>query len=149
MALNVKLSEEELKFLLESGYLYIDRREFAKAKEVFEGVAATGQATDVARMGLANVLTIQGDTKEAEKQLREALKANPKNAHVQAQLGELLYITGKKEDAVAALKQAEALDPTGPAAKYARAVMAAIDEGTVYSYQDPTQPETAKKAKKK
>jgi tetratricopeptide (TPR) repeat protein len=138
MPLNIKLSTEELKLLLEAGYVLIDRREFAKAKEVFEGVVAVGQAADVARMGLAQVLMIEGNAKEAEKQLKEAAKANPKSAHVHAQLGELYHTMGKKEEALAALKQAEGLDPNGSAGRYARSVREAVEQGIAYTYQDPT-----------
>ena len=137
MGLNVKLRPEEVWAMLEAGYLLAERREYAKAKEVFEGMEALGHGADVAQLGLASVLLIEGNAKEAEKALRAAVKNNPKFALAHAQLGEILYTQGKKEDALASLKQAEDLEPKGPAGEYARWVRQAANEGTVYKYQVP------------
>ncbi len=139
MALDVQLDTEELRLLLEAGFVLIDRRELAKAKEVFEGVVAIGGAgTDVALLGLANLSMIDGNQKDAEKQLKTALQANPNNAHVRATLGELYHTMGKKEQALAELKKAEDLDPNGSAGAYARAVREAVETGVAYAYQNPT-----------
>lgn len=137
MALNMKLSTEEVRLLLESGYLLMERREYAKAREVFEGVEAIGHGADVAQMGLATLHTIQGNTKEAEKLLRASIKTNAKNAYAHAQLGELLHTLGKKDEALASLKQAEDLDPQGPTGEYARSVKKAVDAGIGYKYEVP------------
>lgn len=135
MALDVKLGTEELRLLLETGYLLAERREFAKAKEVFEAVEAIGQGADVAQMGLAHVHLVSGNQKEAEKYLKAAVKANPTNAFAHSQLGELLYTLGKKDEAAQSLKEAESLDKNGPVGEYARAVRQAMDTGLEYRYR--------------
>src|SRR5437879_5158138 len=109
MALDVQISTDELRLLLEAGYLATERREFAKAKEIFEGIQALGRGADVAETGLANLYLVQGNQKEAEKLLKQAVKSNPKNAYATALLGELLHTLGKKDEALATLKQAKSL----------------------------------------
>ena len=61
MALDVQVTSEELRLLLESGYLSTERREYVKAKEIFEGVQALGRGADVAEVGLANLYLMQGN----------------------------------------------------------------------------------------
>ena len=137
MALDLKLGADEVRLLLESGYMLTERREFAKAKEVFEAVEALGQGADVAQMGLANLLVLQGNVKEAEKQLKAAVKTNAKNASAHAQLGELYHTLGKKDEALASLKEAEKLDPQGPTGQYAKSVREAVETGLAYKYEVP------------
>jgi tetratricopeptide (TPR) repeat protein len=149
MALEVKPSQEEVRVLLESGYLLVERRQYDAAKEVFEGVEAMGRGADVAQMGLATLHTIQGNVKEAEKLLKAAVKANPKNAFAHAQLGELYHTMGKKEEALAALKLAEEADPSGPlGGAFARAVREAVEGGHAYRYQVPPDAKAAAAKKK-
>lgn len=129
MALNVKVETDELRLLLESGYLLIQRNELQKAKEVFEGVEALGQGLDVAGLALSHLHLIHGNVKDAEKALRGAVKANPKFALAYANLGELCHTQGRKDEAQEFLGKAEELDPQGPAGQFARTLKAAIAEG--------------------
>ena len=138
MALELQLAPEELRLLLEAGYLATERREWVKAKEIFEGVQAIGRGADVAAVGLANLHLIQSNPKEAEKLLKDAIKSNPKNAYAHALLGELLHTLGKKEESLEILKKARDLgDPA--AAQMASAVEEAVTTGVAYKYQVPGQ----------
>jgi tetratricopeptide (TPR) repeat protein len=137
MALDIQLSTDEVRLLLEAGYLATERREWQKAKEIFEGIQATGRGADVAEMGLANLCLVSNNPKEAEKLLRQALKTNPKNAYASALLGELLHTQGKKDEALAVLAQAKAADK-GAAAEMAGAVEAAVKTEVAYKYKSPT-----------
>ena len=148
MALNVKLTTEELRLLLETGYLLRERRELQKAKEVFEGVQALGQAADVASMGLADVLLVMGNVKDAEKALQAAIKASPKFALAHAQLGELYHTQGKKAEAVEELQKAESLDPQGTAGTFAKSVLKAVETGVDYKYGIPPEKKAAESKKK-
>lgn len=138
MALDLQLAPEELRLLLEAGYLATERREWVKAKEIFEGVVALGRGADVANVGLANLNLIQGQPKDAEKLLKAAIQANPKNAYAHALLGELLHTLGKKEESLEVLAKARELgDPA--AAQMASAVEEAVTTGVAYKYQVPGQ----------
>lgn len=147
MALDVELETEELRFLLESGYLATERREYGKAKEIFEGVQAIGRGADVAEVGLANLHLLQGNAKEAEKHLKQAIKSNGSNAYAHAQLGELLHTLGKKDEALAMLSKATSLDSGGPVGQMAAAVEEAVRTDLAYKYQVPGQAKGAGKKK--
>jgi tetratricopeptide (TPR) repeat protein len=144
MAVDVQISTEELRLLLEAGYLATERREWTKAKEIFEGVQALGRGADVAEVGLANLYLSQGNAKDAEKVLRQAVKTNGSNAFAYAQLGELLHTLGKNDEALEMLKKAKELDK-GAIAAFAANVEDLVKQGVEWSYKDPTKP-AAKKA---
>lgn len=141
MALDVQVSTDEVRVLLESGYLATERREYAKAKEIFEGALALGRGTDVAEVALANLQLVQGNPKEAEKQLRQILKSKPDNAFAHALLGELLHTQGKKQEALDALSKAKAGDPA--LGRMAGAVEEAVTAGATYSYKTVKEQEKA------
>lgn len=142
MALEVQVAPEELKLLLEAGYLATERREFGKAKEIFEGVQALGRGADVAEVGLGNLFLVQGNAKEAEKVLRQAIKSNPQNGYAHAELGELLLTQGKPDEARQMTDKAKVLD-RGAAAALAGAVGEALDQKMAYRYKAPA-PEKGK-----
>jgi len=142
MALDVQVSTDEVRVLLEAGYLATERREFPKAKEIFEGAIALGRGVDVAEVALANLLLVQGNPKDAEKALRQVLKAKPDSAPAWALLGEVLHVQGKKQDALDAVGKAKAGDGA-----LASVLEGAFQEGD-YSYKTPKEVEAAKKAAK-
>ena len=134
MPLDVQITVEETRLLLEAGYLATERKEYVKAKEIFEGVQALGRGADVAEVGLANLHLMQQQSKEAEKLLRQAIKTNPQNAYAHALLGELLHTLGKKEEALESLGKAKALDQ-GATAGMAAAVEEAVKTDVAYKYK--------------
>lgn len=137
MALDLEPSTAEVRLLLEAGYLAAERREYAKAREIFEGVIALGRGADVARVGLANIHLLQSQPKEAEKLLREAVKSSPANAYAWAQLGEFLHTQGKKDEALETLAKARSLDSSGAFGGMAQAVEEAVRTDLAYKYQVP------------
>jgi predicted Zn-dependent protease len=137
MSLGVEVTDQELKALLEVGFLHRERGEVKQAREVFEGVLALRPDLGVAKVGLANVLQLGGDDAGAEAVLREAAEAQPDNAFVQQQLGELLHTLGRKEDALAALDKAIELDAGGPNAAAAQAIKDVVEADIQYTYRAP------------
>ncbi|RME72065.1 MAG: hypothetical protein D6776_09400 [Planctomycetota bacterium] len=137
MALGLEVSEQELKALLEVGFLYRERGEAAEAREVFEGVLALRPDLAVAKVGLANALQLLGDDEAAERLLREAAAAQPDNAFVAQQLGELLHTVGKREEAAEWLRKAIELDAAGPYGQAAKAVLDLLEADVAYTYRAP------------
>ncbi len=137
MSLGVEVTEQELKALLEVGFLYRERGEAQAAREVFEGVLALRPDLAIAKVGLANALQLMGDDEAAEAALREAAEAQPDNAFVRQQLGELLHTLGRKEEAIALLNEAIALEPDGPAGEAARATLEVVEADIQYTYRAP------------
>lgn len=138
MAVNVMVSAEEIRALLEAGFLFRERGEIDKSVEVFEGVLALRPELEVAHIGLANALQVKGDAAGAEKSFRKATSLYPQSALARMQLGEFLYTQGRRDDATAELDKAIELDASGPHGEAARAVKAVIAEGVEYSYQLPS-----------
>lgn len=137
MALDVAVSPEELRALLEMGFLLRERGELDKALEVFDGVLALRPDLEIAHIGLANVYQVQGNNAEAEKVFRSAVERFPQSAHAHAQLGEFFHTVGRKEDALAELEKAIQIDPSGPYGEAARAVKTLVEDGVEYSYGLP------------
>ncbi len=131
----LKISVDELHLLLEAAYLYTDRMERDKAREIFEGVEELRPDAEIVAIGLGNLSLLEGKQTEALKHFKRALSLNPKSALVHAQLGDLYHCMGKKEEALAELKQAKELEPKGAAAEYADGVEKCIAAGIVYKGQ--------------
>jgi tetratricopeptide (TPR) repeat protein len=68
---------------------------------------------------------------QAIQHYKKALAVNPESAFAYAYLGESLFFRGKKDEAVAALEKASALEPTGKSGDFARALLEAIKNGYV------------------
>ncbi|MFC1705325.1 tetratricopeptide repeat protein [Planctomycetota bacterium] len=135
MALNVTISTDELHALLEAGFLLRERAEIDKAGDVFAGVIALRPDIEIAHLGLANILEIQGKDDEAGKILEELTKRSPSSAMAYMQLGEFYHTHEKKEEALKALDKAIELDAGGPFAESARAIKALVEEGVGYQYK--------------
>jgi Tfp pilus assembly protein PilF len=136
MAVGVTISTEELRTLLETGFLLRERGELQKAREVFEAVVALRPDVEIGHIGLAQVLHCMDDA-GAEKAFRKAVEMNPGSAHARSQLGEYLHTRGKKADALKELNRAIELDPSGPFGESARAIKSLVDEGVEYTYALP------------
>jgi len=134
MALDVAVSPEELKALLETGFLFRERKELDKAEEVFAGVIALRPDLEIAHLGLANIAHAKGEVERAEGLFRKMTELFPQSALAFGQLGEFLHTQGKKDAAVEALNKAISLDPSGPHGEAAKAIKALVDEGVEYNY---------------
>lgn len=138
MALDVAVSPEEIKALLETGFLLRERGELDQAEEVFVGVIALRADLEIAHIGLANIAHAKGECERAEGIFRKVTTLFPNSALAFGQLGEFLHTQGKKDDAIAALDKAVSLDPQGPQGEAARAIKALVDEGVEYTYARPS-----------
>lgn len=134
MTLNVEISAQEIRALLETGFLLWERTELDKAAEVFDGVLALRPQLEPALIGLANVRQAQGRAEEAKACFEEATKAHPASANAHALLGEFYHTQGQKDAALRELNKAIELDPSGPFGEAARAIKTLVDEGVAYTY---------------
>lgn len=137
MAVDVAPSPEELRALLESGFLLRERGELEPSKEVFEGVIALRPDLEVAHLGLANALHALGDLDKAEATFKRVVAQFPHSAHALAQLGEFYHTAGRREEALEALDKAIAIDPSGPFGEEARSIKALVEDGVGYTYKRP------------
>jgi len=125
----IQVPSEDLRILLESGYLYLGMQRFKEAKEVFEGVVVLAPKSEVPLVALGNVHCVQGKFDQAIKTYKEALEIEPKSAFATAYLGEALFFRGDKEKAVEALEKASKMEPDGKSGDFARSLLDLIKKG--------------------
>jgi tetratricopeptide (TPR) repeat protein len=130
MVWTVNVSNEELAFLMETGFLYRDLRKHQEACDVFKGVRALLPKSEVPEVALGTVAFQQGDFENAGKHYRRALDLNPRSAWAYAHLGELALFQMNKEQARLHLKTALDLDPRGDYGKLARSLLDLADAVT-------------------
>lgn len=127
----IDVPQQEVALLLEAGYLYMEMGRPKEAEEIFTGVSALLPDSDVARVALGNLQFSQGRFQRALKHHQEALKVRPDSALAQAHVGEALLFLKRHDEGLKALNRAIEMDPDGPAAAFARALIAAYDDGAL------------------
>ena len=144
MAGIIDIKKEDLRLLLEAGYIYLAMGRFKEAKEVFEGIHVLTPEHEVPKVALGNVLFAQKKYLPAIRALKEAVVLNEKSAFAHAHLGEAYLFHGKKEKAMEALDTAIELESKGKAGDFARSLKELIEMG-----YDPIElKKTAQKLKK-
>jgi tetratricopeptide (TPR) repeat protein len=123
----VEASSDDVVFLMEAGYIYLNMGRFKEAKDIFEGVCEIRPDSDVPRVALGNVYHAQGKFLDAAKIHRDTLKDMPNSARAHAGLAECLVFQKKTAEAVQELKKAIELEPESDVGAYARTLIEAID----------------------
>ncbi len=139
----IDVPTEDLRLMLEAGYLYLAMQRFKEAKEVFEGVCVLAPESDVPLVALGNVSFVETKFDEAIKTYKKALHLVPKSAFAKAYLGEALFFHNKKTEANEVLQEASQMDPHGKSGDFARSLLELIQKGF-----DPNSKEGKKSAKK-
>ena len=127
----IPVPSEDLRILLEAGYLYLAMQKYKEAKEVFEGVVILAPKSEVPLVALGNVYCVQGKFEQAIKTYEEALEIDPKSAFAIAYLGEALFFHGKAELSKQTLEKAAKIDPNGKSGDFARSLLELIKKGFV------------------
>ncbi len=127
----VELPQPEAVLLLEAGYLSMEMGKAKDAEDIFAGVCALLPHSDVPWVALGNLEFSQGRYARALKHHQEALKVRPDSALAHAHIGEALLWLKKTDEALAALRKAIALEPSGMPAQFAQALLDAHAEGAV------------------
>jgi len=123
----VDVSTDDVVFLMEAGYIYLNMGRFQEAREIFEGVIEMRPDSDVPRVALGNVYHAQGKFLDAGKVHRETLKDMPNSARAHAGLAECLIFQKKTDEALKELKKVMELEPDSDVSEYARTLIEAID----------------------
>jgi tetratricopeptide (TPR) repeat protein len=99
---------------LNLGILYAERGQLKKAEEAYQTALRLDADFYPALVNLADAFRMQKRDQEGEPFLRQALNLAPNDAAVHHALGLLLIRTGKKAEAMTALKDAWELQPDNP-----------------------------------
>jgi tetratricopeptide (TPR) repeat protein len=126
--LSVKPTQEEIYFLMESGYLANEMGRHQQASDIFLGVAALlpDDPTPVAAVG--GVLLSAGQIEEAVGHLEKALKAFDEDPFLMAHLAEALLFHKENERAKQYFQKSVEKAPQGPAAEMAKSYLRLIAE---------------------
>lgn len=120
---DVKASDEELRLILEAGFVLRDAGRFAEAERVFRGVGEMLPRADVPRVALSSVALGQGRPAEALAACEEALRLQPSSLYARVHYAEALLFVGRREQAEAELHAVIAEAPDSPHGRTARALL--------------------------
>ncbi|MEW6730588.1 MAG: tetratricopeptide repeat protein [Acidobacteriota bacterium] len=125
--LNVNVSEKELHFLMEAGFIYRDAGKYQEARDVFRGAMALRPDSDIPQVAIGTILFVEGKLDEAIETYQAALSKQPKSAYAYAHWGEALFMKKEFDAAREKLSRAIELDPDGAFGKLARSILEIIE----------------------
>lgn len=124
----IELKKKHMAAIMEAGYICMGMRRFADAKAIFEGLSVIVPDSDVPVVALGNVDFCQGKVDSAIKYYNRALKLDAESIFAKVYLGEALFFSGKKAQAIELLKEVAKKDHSG-AGEFAKSLMDAIKKG--------------------
>jgi predicted Zn-dependent protease len=123
----IKPRDEELRFLLETGFALRTAGRIAEAEAVFKGVHELIPRSDVPLVALSTLELQKGDPASAQKFCEEALKRQPDSLFARLHRAEALLLQQQREEAEAELRAVIAADSNSPHSATARAWLDAAD----------------------
>lgn len=128
MTLNeISVDAEQLRVMLETGYILREAARFDEAEAVFRGVMELMPDSEVPRVGLGTVYLQRGDFAEAESICRQAFEDHPNSGYARVHYGEALLFGKQREKAETELREVIRKDPDSPHGKTAQALLDAAD----------------------
>jgi predicted Zn-dependent protease len=124
---DVQVSNEELRVMLETGYILREAAKFDEAETVFRGVMEFLPDSDVPQVGLGTVFLQRGDFLSAREICEKALRANPSSLYARVHYAEALLFAHQREKAEAELKEIIGSHPDSPHSQTAQALLEAAD----------------------
>jgi len=125
----IDIDRKYLVIMMEAGYIYLGMQKFKEAYQVFEGVVALAPDSDIPLVALGGVDFCVGKFASAIKWYKKALKVDSTSIFAKVYIGESLFFSGRKDEAVKILKEVGQEDPQGGAGDFARALLDAIAQG--------------------
>ncbi len=123
----VKPSDEELRVMLESGFVLREATRYADAEAIFRGVMELLPDSEVPRVALGTVELQRGRFAEAEQCCREALRSCPDSLYARVHHAEALLFLQRRAEAEAELQGVISTDPSSPHSRTARSLLDAAD----------------------
>lgn len=128
MKLNqVQPSDEELRVMLEAGFVLREAGRFDDAETVFRGVVELLPESEVPRVALGTVELQRGRFADALAICEEALRLQPDSLYARVHHAEALLFGQRREEAEAELKKVIASDANSPHSRTAQALLDAAD----------------------
>ena len=124
---HVRPSDEELRVVLESGFVLREAGRLDDADAVFRGALELLPDSDVPRVALGTVELQRGRFAEAQALCEEALRVRPASLYARVHRAESLLFQRRREEAEEELREIAASEPDSPHARTARALLEAAD----------------------
>ena len=124
---DISVDAEQLRVMLETGYILREAARFDEAEAVFRGVIELMPGSDVPRVGLGTVYLQRGDFAEAEAICEQAVADHPESDYARVHYGEALLFGRQRDKAEAELLEVIRKNPDSPHARTARALLDAAD----------------------
>lgn len=123
----IPVSKEELRVMLEIGYILREAANFEDAEAVFRGVMEFLPESDVPQVGLGTVFLQKGDFSAAQEVCETALQINPTSLYARLHYAEALLFDRQREKAETELNEIIATDPSSPHSYTAKALLEAAN----------------------
>jgi Flp pilus assembly protein TadD len=123
----ISVDSEQLRVLLETGYILREAARFDEAEAVFRGVIELMPDSEIPRVGLGTVYLQRGDFAEAEAICKQAFEDHPNSNYARVHYGEALLFGRQREKAEAELLEVVRKDPDSPHARTAQALLDAAN----------------------
>lgn len=124
---DVEVSSEQLRVMLETGYILREAARFDEAEAVFRGVIEFLPESDVPQVGLGTVYLQRGDFVKARELCENALALDPSSVYARVHRAEALLFAREREQAERELEEIINAAPDSPHSQTARALLEAAD----------------------
>ncbi len=121
----VQPSDDELRVMLEVGFVLREASSFDEAKTVFSGVTQLIPESDVPRVGLGTVELQRGNFELAQIACEDALRVKPNSLYAKVHRAEALLFRKKREEAETELRSVISIDANSPHSRTAQALLEA------------------------
>ena len=123
----IPVSNEELRVMLETGYILREAAKFNEAEAIFRGVMEFLPDSDVPQVGLGTVFLQRGDFESAEEICEKAIETNPESLYARVHHAEALLFGRRREEAESKLREIIDENPDSPHSQTAQALLDAAD----------------------
>jgi tetratricopeptide (TPR) repeat protein len=119
----VQPSDDELRVLLETGFVLREASRFEDAKAIFGGVLELIPDSDIPRVGLGTVELQRGNFELAQIACEDALRVKPESLYARVHLAESLLFQKKRQEAESELRLIIASNTNSPHSRTAQALL--------------------------
>lgn len=123
----LNISGDQLRVMLESGFILREAARFDDAETIFRGVIEFLPESEVPVVGLGTVFLQRGDFEMAAETCERAVEINPESLYARVHYGEALLFSKQRERAEEVLGEIIERDPASPHSKTAKALLGAAD----------------------
>lgn len=122
----VKITDEELRVMLESGLVLREAGRLDEAEKVFRGVCELMPDSDVPFVTLSSIAVRRGDFDAALRLCEEALNHQPDSLFARVNRAEILLYQKKRDEAEAELREIIRINPESPHSRTAQALLSVV-----------------------